>query len=96
MLAPVVVLVVFGLAAGPLVGAVAAAVTAAAVLVRPLRWVLGLGAAAALAAVGAYVALQQHRYGYPPDFAWPVNFPLAHHLGWLSVALLTGSALKKP
>lgn len=94
-LAPVVVLVVFGLAAGPVVGVAAAVVTAAALFIAPLRWVLAFGAAGALAAAGAYVAIQQRRYGYPPDFAWPVNFPRAHDLGWLSVALLTGSALKK-
>ena len=94
-LAPVAVLVVFGLAAGPVVGVVAAGVTAAALLAAPLRWLPGLGAAAVLAAAGAYTALQQQRYGYPPDFAWPANFPRAHDLGWLSVALLAGSALKK-
>ena len=96
VLAPLVVLVVFGLAVGPVVGAAAAALTTLAFVVRPFRWVLALGGAAALAAAGAYVALQQHRYGYPPDFAWPANFPLAHHLGGLSLALLTGAALKKP
>ena len=95
VLAPVVVLALFGVAAGPVVGGVAAALTALAVLARPGRWLLGLGAAAALAAAGAYTAVQQHRYGYPPDFAWPANFPLAHHLGWLSVALLAGSGLQK-
>ena len=96
VLAPVAVAVVFGLAAGPLVGGAAAALTALAVLARPFRWVLALGAAAALAAAGGYTALEQHRYGYPPDFAWPAHFALAHHLGWLAVALLAGSALKKP
>ena len=95
VLAPVAVLVAFGLAAGPVVGAAAAAVTLAAVLVRPARWALGLGAAGALALAGAYVAVQQHRYGYPQDFAWPLNFARAHDLGWLSVALLAGTALKK-
>ena len=95
VLAPVVVLMVFGLAAGPVVGVVAAALTAAAVVVPPLRRLLGFGAALALGAAGAYTALQQQRYGYPPDFAWPANFPRAHDLGWLAVALLTGSTLKK-
>jgi hypothetical protein len=91
-LAPLVVLVVFGLAAGPAVGVAAGVVTAAALVLRPVRWLLAFGAALALAAAGGYTALQQQRYGYPPDFAWPANFPLAHHLGWLSVALLAGTA----
>jgi hypothetical protein len=95
LLAPLVVVVAFGIAAGPLVGAVAGAVTLLAVVLAPARWLLGFGAAVALAAAGAYVALQQHRYGYPPDFAWPVNVERAADLGWLSVALLAGSALKK-
>jgi hypothetical protein len=92
-LAPVVVLVVFGAAAGPPIGVAAAAIVAIAAFVRPLRWLPGIGAALALAAAGGYTALQEARYAYPPDFAWPANFPLAHHLGWLAVALLAGSVL---
>ena len=95
VLAPAAVLVAFGMAAGPVVGVAAALVTAAALVLAPLRWVLAFGAALALGLAGAYVALQQHRYGYPPDFAWPVNVPRAHDLGWLAVALLTGASLKK-
>jgi hypothetical protein len=95
VLAPVVVLVVFGLAAGPVVGVAAGALTATALVLAPARWLLAFGAALALVAAGAYTALQQQRYGYPPDFAWPTNFALAHDLGWLSVALLLGAALKK-
>jgi arabinofuranan 3-O-arabinosyltransferase len=96
VVAPLAVLVAFGLAAGPAVGVAAAAVTLLAVLIRPARWVLAFGGALALAAAGAYVALQQSRYGYPPDFAWPVNVERAHSFGWLSVALLSASALKHP
>ncbi|HUP84193.1 MAG TPA: alpha-(1-_3)-arabinofuranosyltransferase family protein [Acidimicrobiales bacterium] len=91
--APLVVLVVFGSAAGPVVGTVAAAVTLLAVVVVAARWLVALGAAATLAAAGAYVAFQQHRYGYPPDFAWPVNVERAADLAWVGVALLAGSAL---
>ncbi len=91
VLMPVAVAVAFGLAAGPVVGLVAAAVTALAVVLRPARWILAFGAATALAAAGAYTALQQARYRYPPDFAWPVNVERAHDLGWLAVALLVAS-----
>jgi hypothetical protein len=81
----------FGLAAGPAVGVAAGAVTLLAGLLRPARW-LALGSAACLAAAGAYVAMQQYRYRFPPDFAWPVNTERAHSLGWLAVALLVATA----
>jgi hypothetical protein len=92
MVVPLLVLLGASVAAGPIVGAVAALVVAVAVVVRPARWALALAPAAALAAAGAYTAFQQARYDYPPDFAWPVNFELAHHLGWLSVALLAATS----
>jgi hypothetical protein len=85
--APLLVAVAFGLAADPLLGLAAGLVTALAIVVRPARWALAFGGAAALAAAGAYTALQQLRYRYPPDFAWPVNVERAHLLGWLAVAL---------
>jgi len=92
MVVPLLVLLGASVAAGPAVGLAAALVVGVAVVVRPARSVLAFGPAAALAAAGAYTALQQARYDYPPDFAWPVNFELAHHLGWLAVALLAGTS----
>ena len=70
----------------------AGALAALALVVAPARWLLAFGGALALAAAGAYVAVQQQRYGYPPDFAWPTNTPLAHDLGWLAVALVTATS----
>jgi hypothetical protein len=92
LVAPVLVAVVFGLAADPRIGLAAGALTALAIVVPLARWPLAFGGALALAAAGAYVALQQYRYAYPPDFAWPTNTPLAHELGWFAVALVTATA----
>jgi hypothetical protein len=91
VVAPLLVAVAFGLAADPLLGVAAGVLTALAVVVRPARWALAFGAALALAAAGAYTALMQLRYRYPPDFAWPVNVERAHLLGWLAVALATAT-----
>jgi hypothetical protein len=89
----VAVTVAFAVAGGPAVGLAAGAVTAVGALWRPGRWLVAFGGALALAAAGAYVALQQLRYRYPPDFAWPVNTERAHDLGWLAVALVVASVL---
>ncbi len=93
LVAPIVVVAAFGVAAGPVVGIAAGLVTLAAVFIAPARWLLAFGAAFALAVAGAYVAVQQLRYGYPPDFAWPRNVERAHDMGWLAVALLAASTL---
>jgi hypothetical protein len=95
VLAALVVTVVFLAAAGLAVGVLAGAATLAATRWKAARWVLAFGAAAALAAAGAYTVGQQARYGYPPDFAWPANVERAHGLGWLAVALLTASVLPR-
>jgi arabinofuranan 3-O-arabinosyltransferase len=94
-LAALVVTAVFLAAAGLAVGVLAGAATLAAARWKPARWGLAFGAALALAAAAAYTVGQQARYGYPPDFAWPVNVERAHGLGWLAVALLTASAMPK-
>jgi hypothetical protein len=86
-----VIAVLFGLAADPAVGAAAAAVVLLAAFVRPARWILAFSSAIALAVAGAYVAVQQARYRYPPDFAWPVNTERAHLVGWLAVALVVAT-----
>jgi arabinofuranan 3-O-arabinosyltransferase len=80
----------FGLlAGGPWVGAATAAVVVAARLLRNKGATLLASAPAAfLSAAAAYVVVQQVRYGYPPDFAWPTNMGRAHPLAWTAVACL--------
>ena len=76
----------------PWVGLVAGAATLA-VLVRPrLRWLLAVGAPAALAVAGGYVFIQQWRYMYPAVFEWPTFFDGVHVVGWLAVVLLAADA----
>jgi arabinofuranan 3-O-arabinosyltransferase len=77
----------------PWVGLVAGAATLA-VLVRPrLRWLLAVGAPAALAVAGGYVFIQQWRYMYPAVFEWPTFFDGVHVVGWLAVVLLAADAV---
>jgi len=77
----------------PWVGLVAGAATLA-VLFRPrLRWLLAVGAPAALAVAGGYVFIQQWRYMYPAVFEWPTFFDGVHVVGWLAVVLLTADAV---
>jgi len=64
------------------------------VLVRPRRrWLLAVGAPAALAIAGAYVVVQQSRHLYPAVFEWPTFFDDVHTLAWLAVVLLAADAL---
>ncbi len=84
----------FGAAAAPVVGALAGVAAAVSLAWPPARRLLRFGAAAALCLGAAYVIVQQARYSYPPDFAWPQNFPRAHTLGWLAVALLAADLVQ--
>jgi hypothetical protein len=77
----------------PWVGLVAGAATLA-VLIRPrLRWLLAIGAPAALAVAGGYVVVQQSRHMYPAIFEWPTFFDAVHVVGWLAVILLAADAV---
>ncbi len=83
--------VVAAAAGGMVVGLVVLGVALAARFVPLFRWGFAFGPALALALAAAYVILQQARYGYPPDFAWPVNTERAHLLGLISIGLLLAS-----
>jgi arabinofuranan 3-O-arabinosyltransferase len=73
-----------------LIAAVAFAVAAA----RPrLRWILGVGALAAVAAVAAFILVQQLRIGYDQLLEWPSYFNRVHMIGWLAAVLLGADAL---
>jgi arabinofuranan 3-O-arabinosyltransferase len=77
----------------PWVGLVAGGATLA-VLLRPrLRWLLAIGAPAALAVAGGYVFIQQWRHMYPAVFEWPTFFDGVHVVGWLAVVLLAADAV---
>jgi arabinofuranan 3-O-arabinosyltransferase len=82
-----------GLLVTPWVGLVAGAAVFV-VLVRPRRrWLLAVGAPAALAVAGGYVLIQQWRHMYPPVFQWPTYFDDVHTVAWLAVVLLSADAL---
>ena len=69
-----------GLVAGALVALVA---------YRPrLRFLITLGAPAALAACAAYVVVQQYRHDYVPDLDWPPRFYDINNVVWLALILL--------
>ncbi|MFM8972949.1 MAG: hypothetical protein ACKOOG_09990, partial [Actinomycetota bacterium] len=75
--------------AGVLVGALIALVA-----VRPrLRpFVMAIPAVILLGA-GAYIVVQQWRYGYPPVFEWPTLFGRVRTPAWIAVMLLAGDAI---
>jgi arabinofuranan 3-O-arabinosyltransferase len=80
-------------AAGPLVAAPTAVLAAVAARWRRCRWLLTLGAPAALALAGAYVVVWQARHHIAPGLDWPVELERAHPLGWLAVALLVADVV---
>ncbi len=67
--------------AGALVGVAAFAA------LRGRRLPLALVAVALPGLVGAFVAVQQVRWAYPPIFEWPTLFPRARTFGWLAALL---------
>ena len=77
----------------PWAGLVAAAGVIVSLSAPRLRVVVGLAAAALVAAAGIYVAWAQARYGYPPEFEWPTFFPRAHSLALAALALLGAHAV---
>ncbi len=84
------------LAGGPVVGLVVLALALAASAGRWGRRVLVFAAPGALAVAGGYVVLQQVRYGYPPDFAWPTNAAAAHVIAGIALGSLAAGALVHP
>jgi hypothetical protein len=82
-----------GLLVEPLVGLLVGALVAFALLRPRARVLLAIGAPAALALAGLYIAVQQYRYDYPAVFEWPTYFDRVQTLGWLAVVLLAADAL---
>jgi hypothetical protein len=70
------------------VGAVAGALVALVALVPRTRFLVTLGAPAALGAYALYVLVQQHRYDYGSNLDWPQQFASVRELAWLAVLLL--------
>ena len=86
-----------GIAAGllvtPWLGLVVAGATLAVLLRPPLRWLLTVGAPAALAVAGGYVVIEQARHRYPAIFEWPTFFDAVHAVALLAVLLLAVDAV---
>jgi len=70
------------------IGLLAAALVALVACVPRTRFLVSLGAPAALAVAALYVVVQQHRYDYVADLDWPGRFASANDLAWLAVVLL--------
>ena len=62
-------------------------------MTRRARVLVAAGSVAAVVLAGAYTAVQQYRYRYPPEFEWPTFFHRAHVLGWVAVTLLAADVL---
>jgi arabinofuranan 3-O-arabinosyltransferase len=82
------VAVISGLLVEPWVGLLAGGAALAVLLVPRTRWLLAIGAPAALAATGLYVFVQQGRHSYPAGLDWPARFDAVHVVGLLAVVLL--------
>jgi hypothetical protein len=77
-----------GLAVGPWLGILAAAL-AALVMLRPsMRAVLVFTPPALILAAGVYIVYLQRRYRFPSVFEWPTLFPKAGTLAWIALALV--------
>ena len=74
--------------AGPLAAGAVLVISLVAASHRRADRIADLAPAAALSLAAMYVVIQQVRYDYPPDFAWPANFALAHLFGWTAVVVL--------
>jgi hypothetical protein len=70
------------------VGLVAGALVALVAVVPRTRFLVTLGAPAALTLFALYVIVQQHRYDYGSNLAWPQQFASVRDLAWLAVLLL--------
>ncbi len=92
-IAPVLVGLLVALVAGLPIGLLAAAAVGVVAFQPSWRVILVVLPAALLLACGAYIAIQQHRYHFPPVFEWPTLFPHAAPLAWIALALLFGDAV---
>ncbi len=92
-LAPVIAGLLAALTVAPWVGVVVG-VLAAVIASRPQdrRWLMVVPAVL-LAGCGAYIALQQYRFRFPPVFEWPTLFTRARTPAWLAVMILAGDAI---
>jgi hypothetical protein len=70
------------------VGLLAAALVALVACVPRTRFLVSLGAPAALAVAALYVVVQQYRHDYVADLDWPGRFTSVNDLAWLAVVLL--------
>ncbi|HEV2369132.1 MAG TPA: hypothetical protein VGR90_04615, partial [Acidimicrobiales bacterium] len=85
--------VVAGAISAPWAAAPVGALVLAACLMGRARAVLAVGAAASMAAAGAYVLVEQARHRFFSTIQWPGSFHLANSLGWAAVCLLAADAL---
>jgi hypothetical protein len=74
--------------AAPWIGLVVGVVTAIAMRWRLGRVLLAAAPGALVGGIGAYIAIDQHRYHIPPVFEWPTAFPRARTLAWIAVLLI--------
>ncbi|MGI8492402.1 MAG: alpha-(1-_3)-arabinofuranosyltransferase domain-containing protein [Acidimicrobiales bacterium] len=81
-----------GVASGPLVAAIVAALVLVALALDRARALLSLGAVVALVSAATYVIIEQHRYHYWPTINWPSNVDAANGIAWLAVCLLAADA----
>ena len=73
---------------GPVAGLVVGVVTLIASRGQNRRWLLALGAPAALVVAAGYVILHQLRYHPTSAFEWPGDQGAVHQVAWVAVALL--------
>jgi hypothetical protein len=66
----------------------AAVLVALVACVPRTRFLVSLGAPAALAVAALYVVVQQYRHDYVADLDWPGRFTSVNDLAWLAVVLL--------
>jgi hypothetical protein len=59
------------------------------------RGVLGVAAAACLAAAASFYVIQQFRHKFPPDFVWPQLFDRVHILGLLAIFLIGAEGVRE-
>ena len=91
--APIIGGLLMTLIAGLPIGLLAAAAVGVVAFRPSWRVLLVVLPGALLVGCGAYIAVQQHRYRFPPVFEWPTLFPHAAPLAWIALGLLAGDAV---